>query len=117
MAISTLHTTQEMVEKVLEIKPPWYVERTDFDDEEQVVHVHLAFPKGSVFSCGSCGLGDCKAHDTRARQWQCRNLSRYRTYIHASAPRVRCEACGVRRADLPWARDALELTTPASTAS
>ncbi len=105
MAIRTLRTTQEMAEKVLGIKPPWYVERIDCDEEEREIHVHLAFPRGSVFFCGNCGLGDCKAHDTRARKWQCRNFSRYRTYIHARAPRVRCESCrGVRTAELPWAR-------------
>ncbi len=49
MAIGAFHTTQEMAEKLLGVKPPWYVERTDFDDEEQVVHVHLAFPRDFIF--------------------------------------------------------------------
>ncbi len=34
MAIGTFRPSQEMAEKTLGIKPPWYVERTDLRHEE-----------------------------------------------------------------------------------
>lgn len=94
----------KLFEQALGIGRPWYVERTEFDPEVGRLDIHLNFEVGGTFACGGCGAEGCKAHDTKARSWRHMNFFQHQAYLHAHAPRVRCAACGVRQARLPWAR-------------
>lgn len=92
-----------LFEQALGLEQPWYVEKTEFNDELRRLDVSLNFRAGGVFVCGSCDER-CKAYDTAWKQWRHLNFFEYRTQVHAPSPRVDCHACGIRQARLPWAR-------------
>ena len=93
-----------LFERALGLEEPWYVEGTEFDAVGRRLDIHLNFEVGGTFRCGGCGAGGCKAYDTRARSWRHLDFFQHRAFLHAPAPRVSCAECGVRRAELPWAR-------------
>lgn len=94
----------KLFEQALGIGWPWYVERTEFDAEGRRLDIHLNFEVGGTFACAGCGAEGCKAYDTKARSWRHMDFFQHQAYLHAHTPRVRCTACGVRQARLPWAR-------------
>ena len=94
----------EIVEQVLNLEWPWYVDRIGFDDESRTLLIHLDFEKGGTFTCSSCGTPGCKAYDTYRKQWRHLDFFRCRTFLHGPSPRVACPSCGIRQASLPWAR-------------
>lgn len=96
-----VHTV--LFEKALRLEQPWYVEKTEFDDEARRLDVHLNFGAGGTFACGSCGK-NCKAYDTTWKRWRHLNFFEYDTLVHAPSPRVDCRLCGIKQAQLPWAR-------------
>lgn len=92
-----------LFEEALKLEQPWYVEKTEFDDEARRLDVHLNFRAGGTFPCGSCDR-DCKAYDTTWKRWRHLNFFEYDTHVHAPSPRVNCRPCGIKQARLPWAR-------------
>ncbi|MDE2873353.1 MAG: transposase family protein [Gemmatimonadota bacterium] len=94
---------KRLFEQALGLERSWYVEKTEFDDEERQLYLYLNFQAGGTFPCGSCGR-DCKAYDTAWKQWRHLNFFEYYTLVHAPSPRVDCPSCGIRQARLPWTR-------------
>ena len=101
-----------LIERSLGLRPPWYLEETEIDRTAGRVRLHLDFEVGGTFTCGSCGADGCKAYDTLLRRWRHLPLFEYDSYVHAPCPRVRCPSCGIKRARLPWARPRPVSPTP-----
>ena len=91
-----------LFERALGLEWPWRVERTEFDAAERRLDLHLDFEAGGTFDCPSCGRGGCKAHDASGKRWRHLDFFQHRAYLHARVPRVRCPACGVKQAAVPW---------------
>jgi len=89
----------------LGLTPPWTVTGADFDADRRRLDIHIDFPAGSRFACPQCGAAGCPAHDTAAMSWRHLNFFQHQAYLNARVPRVKCEACGVRKVSVPWARD------------
>ena len=93
---------RRLFERALGLEWPWRVERTEFDAAERRLDLHLDFEAGGTFDCPSCGRGGCKAHDASPKRWRHLDFFQHRAYLHARVPRVRCPACGVKQAKVPW---------------
>ena len=99
-----------LIGQALDLEWPWYVESTLLDHESRELVVYLDFERGGTFTCSACGTDDCKAYDTAAKRWRHLDFMGYRTILQAASPRVECPSCGVRQAELPWARVRHRLT-------
>jgi transposase len=93
-----------LMQQALGLTPPWTVVRSDFDTEARRLDVEIDFTPGSRFACPNCGAADCPAYDTQRKTWRHLNFFQHQAYLNARVPRVRCEACGIRQANVPWAR-------------
>ena len=93
-----------LMQQALGLTPPWTVVRSDFDTEAGRLDVEIDFTPGSRFACPTCGAADCPAYDTQRKTWRHLNFFQHQAYLHARVPRVRCETCGIRQVNVPWAR-------------
>jgi transposase len=92
------------MQQALGLIHPWTVIRSDFDTAAGRLDVEIDFTPGSRFACPNCGAADCPAYDTQRKTWRHLNFFQHQTYLNARVPRVRCEACGIRQVNVPWAR-------------
>jgi transposase len=93
-----------LLQLALGIVPPWSVTGSDFDAEARRLDIHIDFAPGSRFACPNCGVANCPAYDTEQMTWRHLNFFQHQAYLHARVPRVRCNACGVKKVTVPWAR-------------
>jgi transposase len=93
-----------LMQQALGLTPPWTVVRSDFDTAAGRLDVEIDFTPGSRFACPNCGAADCPAYDTQRKTWRHLNFFQHQAYLHARVPRVRCETCGIRQVNVPWAR-------------
>jgi len=94
----------DLFQMALGLVEPWYVERSEFDPAARRLDLYLNFKSGGVFTCPECGGGGCKAYDTTEKTWRHLNFFHHEAYLHARVPRVKCERCGVKLVEVPWAR-------------
>jgi transposase len=80
------------------------VVRSDFDTAAGRLDVEIDFTPGSRFACPTCGAADCPAYDSQRKTWRHLNFFQHQAYLNARVPRVRCETCGIRQVNVPWAR-------------
>lgn len=95
---------KDLFRLALGLEEPWVVKEVIFDSEKGRLDIRLDFPRGAAFPCPSCGEKGRRAYDTEERAWRHLNFFEHRTYLHARLPRVKCERCGVRTVEVPWAR-------------
>ena len=93
-----------LMQQALGLTRPWTVMRSDFDTEAGRLDVQIDFTPGSRFACPHCGAADCPAYDTAQKTWRHLNFFQHQAYLTARVPRVRCETCGIRQVNVPWAR-------------
>jgi transposase len=93
-----------LMQQALGLTPPWTVVRSDFDTAAGRLDVEIDFTPASRFACPNCGAADCPAYDTQRKTWRHLNFFQHQAYLTARVPRVRCETCGIRQVNLPWAR-------------
>lgn len=98
-----MHDT-DLFQLALALTPPWYVERTSFDAAGKRLDIYIDFEAGGTFACPECGRGGAKAYDTTEKVWRHLNFFEHEAYLHVRTPRVECARCGVKRAEVPWAR-------------
>ena len=91
-----------LFQEALEIAPPWFVKEARLNQDRRRLDIILDFPKGSRFKCPECGC-EYTAYDTRLREWRHLDFFQHATHIFAPLPRVKCETCGVRTVEVPWA--------------
>src|SRR5271163_1494174 len=93
-----------LLQLALALTPPWTVSRAIFDAEAHRLDIQIDFPPGSRFTCPTCGAADCPAYDTERKTWRHLNFFQHQAYLTARVPRVRCDACGIKTVNVPWAR-------------
>ena len=108
--------TKEIFSAALQLESPWYIQNIAFttpneNTHERELHIYLAFDRGSHFHCpvDSCNEQPT-AYDTKPRTWRHLNFFQYKTFLHASLPRVSCKNHGVKTVSVPWARSASGFT-------
>lgn len=90
----------------LGVTPPWRLVSQHLETGKQPheLHLRLEADRGSLFACPECGRA-CKAHDFAEFRWRHLNFFQHHCYITARVPRTDCPDHGVKRAQVPWARD------------
>ena len=88
----------------LGLAPPWTVSRADFDAEAHRLDIQIDFAPGSRFACPACGVANCPAYDTARKTWRHLNFFQHQAYLTARVPRIRCDTCGIKTVNVPWAR-------------
>lgn len=94
----------ELLQAALGLQAPWSVSASRFDEAARRLDIDIAFARGARFACPSCGAEGCPAYDSAAMTWRHLSFFQHQCYLNARVPRVRCEACGVRRVTVAWAR-------------
>ena len=94
----------DLFQMALGLIPPWLVTDCRFTPNAKRLDLYIDFPRGSLLSCSACGREDVKAYDTQEKTWRHLNFFEHETYIHARVPRTDCPDCGVKTANVPWAR-------------
>jgi transposase len=87
----------------LKLSKPWKVLRTEFNEEDQELHLHIDFSRGTHFDCPTCQK-KCPIHDTSEKIWRHLDFFQHKTYLHVRVPRSNCETHGVLQISLPWSR-------------
>jgi transposase len=93
-----------LLQLALGLTLPWTVRRADFDPEAHCLDIEIDFAPGSRFACPVCGAAECPAYDTERKTWRHLNFFQHQAYLTARVPRVRCDKCGIKTANVPWAR-------------
>jgi transposase len=90
----------------LGITPPWRLvsQHLETGKHPHELHLHLDADRGSLFACPDCGRA-CKAHDFAEFRWRHLNFFQHHCYITARVPRTDCPEHGVKRVQVPWARE------------
>ena len=76
----------------------------EFNQDKHRLDIEFDFPRGSLFSCPSCGKEGCNAYDTERHTWRHLNFFQHEAYLTAPVPRVNCGDCGVKTIEVSWAR-------------
>ena len=95
----------------LGVTPPWKLvgQRLDTDKRPNELHIEVAADRGARFPCPDCAT-PCKAHDFGEFTWRHLNFFQHHCYITAKVPRTDCPDHGVKRIDVPWAREGSRFT-------
>ena len=94
----------DLLQAALGLKAPWSVLASRFDEAARRLDIDIGFARGARFACPSCGAASCPAYDSEEMTWRHLNFFQHQCHLNARVPRVRCDACGVRRVTVPWAR-------------
>jgi transposase len=95
---------RDLFQLALGLTSPWYVTACHFDAEARRLDIEIDFQRGGRFSCPDCARAGCPVHDTVDKQWRHLDFFQHQAFLHARTPRIACPDCGVRLADVPWAR-------------
>lgn len=104
----TANISNEILERLLHIPEPWYVERADFNLENKQLDVYVKARKRALFPCSDCGAKEQPVLGIadKDRVWRHLNFFEYPCYIHAELPKTHCEQCNrMMRVNVPWALD------------
>ena len=95
----------------LGLEAPWELvdQELNTDVEPHELHLRVSAPRGSRFPCPVCGQW-CKARDFKEMTWRHLNFFQHHAYITADVPRTDCPDCGVKRIQVPWAREGSHFT-------
>jgi len=87
------------------IKSPWNITEINLDIKTGELHIHLDFPKGSLFEYideETQKSAHYKAYDTSIKTWRHMNFFQYRCYLHARIPRIETRDGKVKQIKAPW---------------
>ena len=93
----------ELYRHLLGLVAPWEVERVDLSTTDGRVEVWVAHPKRTRFTCPDCERELAVYDHSEERAWRHLDSCAFLTFLHASAPRVKCPEHGVRQVRVPWA--------------
>jgi len=101
----------EVLSLGLGVTPPWKLvgQRLDTDKRPKELHIEVAADRGARVPCPNCGK-PCKAHDFGEFTWRHLNFFQHYCYITAKVPRTDCPDHGVKRIQVPWAREGSRFT-------
>lgn len=101
--------TNDDLALILRLAPKWCLGKVECRHAKGETHLWIhAEPEALV--CPLCGTA-CPIYDhTSERVWRHLDLCDYRSFLHASIPRVMCPTHGVRRIQVSWADPRIALT-------
>ncbi len=90
----------------LGVTPPWRLADQCLDTSKRphVLEIVLETERGAEFACPECATSR-KARDFKDFTWRHLNFFQHHCLISARVPRTDCPEHGVKRANVPWARD------------
>lgn len=88
----------------------WSVSSVDLVRGQQKVVVGLVHQKGVPVKCSSCGESGGVFDHAPKRSWRHLDTMKFETEIQAKIPRCRCDECGVKTIQIPWADRFVRLT-------
>lgn len=94
----------DLFQLALGLVPPWLVKAANFDAEKKRLDIEIDFTRGGLFACSGCGKPDCPTHDTVTKTWRHLDFFQHQAYLTARVARTKCDDCGVRLVNVPWAR-------------
>jgi transposase len=96
----------QQISELLPISAPFFIERMEKDDSEQVVHIYLSVSKQARPS------SDYHIHSHYSRTWEHLRLFQYRTFIHCDLPvyRHKNKPKDLQKAVVSFARDHARFT-------
>ena len=87
--------------QILGIKLPWKIKNVDLDVENQKVDIYIIYDSKTGI-CKDCEK-ECKIHDTlKPRTWRHLSSCQFKTFIHCSQPRIKCENHKIKALTPPW---------------
>lgn len=101
---------KDLLQMALGFESPWFVEAVDFDAAEKRVDIAVSFPKGSRFTCPTCGQVNRPIHDTLPKTWRHLDFFQHQAFLYAKVPRIDCDKCGVKLIEVNWARSGSSFT-------
>lgn len=103
--------TKDILMLGLGLEEPWKINDQWLDTEKSPheLHIRISAERGSSYPCPDCGKL-CKAHDFREFTWRHLNFFQHHCYLTADVPRIKCDEHGVRRVNIPWARQGSSFT-------
>jgi len=103
--------SQDIFALGLGLEEPWRLEGQNLDTNKQPheLHLRVGARRGAQFACPTCGRS-CKAHDFKEMTWRHLNFFQHHCYLTAPVPRVNCPEHGVKRIQVPWAREGSSFT-------
>jgi transposase len=95
----------------LGLEEPWKIvdQQLDTSKEPHELRIKISSDRGSRYPCPVCGQM-CKAHDFKEFTWRHLNFFQHHCYLTAEVPRIKCEEHGVKRINVPWAREGSQFT-------
>ena len=95
----------------LGLTPPWKLTEQQLDTlkSPHELHLRIAADRGALYPCPECGK-PCKAHDFKDLTWRHLNFFQHHCYITAPVPRTNCPEHGIKRIEVPWAREGSHFT-------
>ena len=94
----------DLFQLALGLVPPWMVKVCQFDAAKKRLDIEIDFHSGGRFPCPDCAKADCPTHDTVMKTWRHLDFFQHQAFLSARTPRIKCDSCGVRLVDVPWAR-------------
>lgn len=93
----------QLFEKALNIREPYYIKDIKFDDKLKRLDIHVDFRKGSKFKVRTVEGVEVSgsAYDTVEKTWRHLNFFEHECYLHARVPRVKHDK-GINQAETPW---------------
>jgi transposase len=91
--------SDELFETALNIEAPFYIKDIGFDVEKKRLDIYIDFKRGSMFSYKG---EECKAYDTKEKQWRHLNFFEHECYLNVRVPRIQLSSGKVKRISLPW---------------
>jgi transposase len=95
----------DIFQAALGLEDPWFIAESRFDVEAKRLDIDISFAPDARFDCPCCGEAGCRVYDARPLTWRHLDFWQHTTYLKARVPRVRCDACGVKKVRVPWARE------------
>lgn len=95
----------------LGLTPPWKLvdQRLDIKKNPHELHLRIQADRGAEYPCPECGKM-CKAHDFKELTWRHLNFFQHHCYLTAPVPRTNCTEHGIKRIQVPWAREGSQFT-------
>jgi len=94
----------DLFQLALGLVPPWMVKACNFDATKKRLDLEIDFTTGGRFACPDCKKADCPTHDTVMKTWRHLDFFQHQAFLSARTPRIKCDSCGVRLVEVPWAR-------------
>lgn len=93
----------------LGLSNPWRITSVSFAKDAKRMDITVEFAGGSVLSCPVCGNeGNTVCMATEC--WYHDDFFRYKTYLHANVPCLKCSCCGEVQPERPWSRKGSKFT-------